>query len=201
MTNAGTGIACTHCTGPIDPFAAFCSTCGAPGPATPTRQPAPSPPPSPRRPAATDYQQSVQSHAWLLLVAGVAVVAGFFLPWITAHIPIAGEVTVNGTDAEIWGPLGGGALLVLLALQFLTSRPTGSGYTWPLALLVGLGTAVLSAALYQSVVDQLGALDNQGIRGDYGIGLWLLGAGVLLSILAAVGGWGATRRATTSARP
>ena len=141
------------------------------------------------------------AHGWLLLGAGVAVVGGFFLPWISAQIPLAGTVTANGTDLEAWVPLGGGSILVLLALQTLTSGPAGTRYTWPLALLVALGTAILVAAPYQAVTDQLGTFDNQGIRGNYGIGLWLIAAGALLSVLAAVGGWGATHRALKPTRP
>ena len=201
MTNTGTGLTCSRCTRPIDPYAAFCSSCGAPGPANPTPQPATPSPPAPRTQAAADHQQSVGAHGWLLLAAGVAVVAGFFLPWISAQIPLAGNLTANGTDLEAWVPLGGGSILVLLALQTLTNEPVDTRYTWPLALLVALGTAVLVAAPYQAVTDQLGALDNQGIRGNYGIGLWLIAAGALLSVLAAVGGWGATRRALKPTRP
>ena len=201
MTNTGIGFACTRCTRPIDPYAAFCSTCGAPGPANPTQQPATPSPPVSRSPAAFDHGQSVWAHEWLLLAAGVAVVAGFFLPWITVQIPLAGKVTFNGTDLGTWISLGGGSILVLLALQTLTSGPAGTRYTWPLALLVALGTAIFGAASYQAVTDGLGYFDNQGIRGDYGIGLWLIGAGVLLSILAAIGGWGATRRALKPSRP
>ena len=170
------------------------------GPANPTQQPA-TPSPVSRSPAAAGHQQSVRAHGWLLLAAGVAVVAGFFLPWITAQIPFQGTVTANGTDLETWIPLGGGGILVLLALQTLTNEPVDTRYTWPLALLVALGTAIFSTASYQAVTDQLGALDNQGIRGDYGIGLWLIAAGILLSILAAIGGWGATRRALKPRSP
>lgn len=196
MINPNIGIACGHCNEPIDPFAAFCSSCGAPGPANPTRQPATSPPVAQRSPAAYYHHQRPDSHGWLLLVAGVAVVTGFFLPWITAQIPLAGKVTVNGTDVEAWILLSGGSIVVLLALQILASGPGRSSYAWPLALLVALGSAGLTAASYQAVIYHLGALDNQGIRGNYGIGLWLIAAGLILAILASVGGWGATHRTT-----
>ena len=200
MISPGTDLVCTRCTRPIDPYTAFCSSCGAPGSANLTQQSATPPPPARRPPAAADHQQTVHAHGWLLLVAGVAVVAGFFLPWITAQVPFAGKVTANGTDLETWVSLGGGAILVLLALQTLTSEPAGTRTTWPLAFLVALGTAILSAVPYQAVTEQLGALNNQGIRGDYGIGLWLIAGGILLSILATVGGWGATHKALKPTR-
>ena len=158
-------------------------------------------PPAPRQPVAEDRRQSVQAHGWLLLVGGAAVVAGVFLPWITAQIPYTGPVTANGVDFQAWVPLGGGCVLVLAALQVLTSTPEGTRNTWPIALVAGVATAVLSAPLVQSVTDQLGALDNQDVlRADYGIGLWLGAAGISLSILATVGGWGATHRATRPTR-
>jgi hypothetical protein len=114
-------------------------------------------------------------------------VVGSFLPWITATLPLVGTVSRNGVDGGGDGliSLGLGIAIAVLGLAFMSAA------SWPKRpdILVGIGggLAIVGAIVeYQNVTSRISGLPPmaQGL-GNVGSGIYVIGAGGILAIIAA----------------
>lgn len=155
-------IACPECSKEISDQASACPHCGNPLAVVPE------PPPA--------VESAASPGSFLVILGGVAVAVGAFLPWITANTVFA-TVSRNGLDGGGDGiiALGGGVLLAALGL----ARKAGIG---TFVLAVGMG--VVAFLNLQDITDRLVVVQSDYAVGSVGAGIWAIFVG---AALAAVG--------------
>lgn len=125
-----------------------------------------------------------------MAVGGLGMVAGPFLPYITAASGL-GRIERSGIELvapEIFIVIGAGAFIAWLAWQRVQSGHGMSAVPMLLAL-VGGG---LTLYYYLQVSDRVDSLTSDVAVGSIGTGLWITAAGVLVALL---GSWN-VRQAT-----
>jgi hypothetical protein len=112
----------------------------------------------------------------VLVGAAVAGVASM-LPWVNVTAFI-GTIQVAGTTGDGKISLVAAALLAILGFGMLSNREKGPPIV---ALLISVGLFGMSVWEYDHISS---AADNEFVAASPGIGVWLLGAGSLISGVA-----------------
>lgn len=130
---------------------------------------------------------------WLAIASGSLIAIGCFLPWVTAQTVLGESIDRNGLQlgAHLAFSADGifglviGAVTALLGLCRLNRSAMPAWFAqsplWP-----GIGGTVFLAAEFASL-SQLVAADNKlpGIVAAFGVGLWVIAAGVVLALVSA----------------
>ena len=112
---------------------------------------------------------------WLILVGGILVVVGVFLPWITASGP-NGSGSTNGLDNGEWGFLILGGFAIARGLSI--TRPDVFRFRFGTPLIGGAILVVLVVARWGELQDALTAVRAlPGVTASLGIGIWSVIAG------------------------
>lgn len=152
----------------------------------------PEPPPGPglqqgpiayRPPTAVAARQ--RRAALFVTVGAVLVVAGVFLPWITASGP-SGSASINGIKAGTWGTLILGGLALARGLSML--RPDGIPFNLGTPLVGGVLLAVLLGMRWGEMQDAIHRLRSASpdIHASLGIGVWANVAGTALILIGGI---------------
>lgn len=135
--------------------------------------------------------------AGLVLLGGVVLGVGAFLPWVTVSSPL-GSASANGTDgtSDGYGFVALGAGAALLAVLAVAVRRRLGPALGVLALLLGLGAAGFDA--FEIVDTHRKASDATigSVTASVGYGLWVLAAG---SAAVALGGLALAARRSRAA--
>lgn len=130
---------------------------------------------------------------WLAIASGSLIAIGCFLPWVTAQTFLGGSIDRNGfqlgaqlafSPDGIFG-LVIGAVTALLGLCRLNRSAVPAWLAqspfWP-----GIGGTLFLVAEF-AALSQLVATDNKlpGIMAAFGVGLWVIAAGVVLAFVSA----------------
>jgi hypothetical protein len=129
-----------------------------------------------RRPIAVD--PALRQAGFSVVIGGLLVVVGVFLPWVTASGPL-GNASENGLAIGTWGTLILGGFAVIRGLSMLrpaTIRALGS------PLIGGVLLAVLMALRWSDLQQVITATEAQSpaITASLGIGVWCTIAGTAL---------------------
>lgn len=163
------------------------------GPALPD-PPAPSPYASPgpapvARPTPSLQVVSARKRAGMaVVIGGVLVVIGVFLPWVTAS-GLGVSASENGIKIGTFGTLILGAFAVARGLSMV--RPSSFAINMGTPLIGGILIGVLMALRWSFLQSEVRDAQAQGLQASIGIGVWFVIAGTVL-ILA--GGLLAQRR-------
>ena len=188
----------------------LCPTCGQrtseltqapPEPAVPPPIPAPAPPTPARRAAVTSQAPVAKGAYWgarLMVVAGVIVAIGVFLPWITAYATYEGSVSANGFD--LYGT--NGELLVGLGVLIVVLGLLASFFREYSALMrIGVVVAAIAVGIalvddYEIVQDIVSEITRRGYQAylqgqgtasaSFGLGIPVIGLGVLIAVVGAL---------------
>lgn len=117
-------------------------------------------------------------------LAGLAVCIGSLLPWATVTTAF-GTLSVAGTSGDGKITLGLGVTLLVLAALQLSKNPLRP---WVLTLLVGAAAGAIAIYDLVNVSNKAGELSSAFARADVGIGLWVVVAGGVLAVVAALTG-------------
>src|SRR6266566_2407459 len=145
-------------------------------------QPPPGLGPTPAsRPAST--RDGNANAGWLVVLGGVLILAGFFLPWITVTGP-PGSVSQSGKDANEWVfvILGGFATVRGISM----ARPETFRFQLGTPLIGGVLLAVFAATRWGDLQNALDAAKHAGYTASIGIGFWAVIAGTVLVLLGGV---------------
>jgi hypothetical protein len=123
--------------------------------------------------------------AIFVTVGALLVIAGVFLPWITASGP-AGSASINGIKAGTWGTLILGVLALARGLSML--RPDGIPFNLGTPIVGGVLLAVLLGLRWGEMQDAINRLRSASpdIHASLGIGVWANVAGTALILLGGV---------------
>jgi hypothetical protein len=128
--------------------------------------------------------------AVMILLGGLLMVLGSFLPWLHAAAPIVGDLSRNGMDEDGVWTLIGGVVAILIGVAHLTGSKMPS-FLQSSAIVLGLiygGWAIYAAV--SSVQPRVDAfLQRAGeLGGDAGIGmgLYAVGVGALSCLLGGI---------------
>jgi hypothetical protein len=144
--------------------------------------------PTASRPPVTGASTN-RNAGWLILVGGILVVVGVFLPWITVSGP-GGSFSESGKDASEWGLLILGGFAIARGLSM--ARPDRFRFTLGTPLIGGAILVVLVVLRWGDLQDLLTtARSYQGVTASLGIGIWSVIAGTACVVL---GGLMALRR-------
>ena len=131
--------------------------------------------PSPRQAPVRDGNANA---GWLVLIGGVLVLVGVFLPWITASGP-RGTFSASGKDASEWGILILGGFATVRGLSM--ARPDIFRFRLGTPLIGGVILAVLVAMRWSDIQKALDDLRSvPGVTASLGIGFWGVIAGTAL---------------------
>lgn len=132
------------------------------------------------------------------MAGGALMLVGSFLPWISVTT-IFGTLSRSGVDGNgdgmISAALGLGAAGIGVALLNRESRPASVALV-VIAALVG----VLVYVDGSDIAGRLGELDTDAALASIGIGLWVVGAGALLTGVMGLQGLGRARNAPPGAQ-
>ncbi len=145
-------------------------------------QPPPGLGPTPAsRPAST--RDGNANAGWLVVLGGVLILVGFFLPWITVTGP-PGSVSQSGKDANEWVfvILGGFATVRGISM----ARPETFRFQLGTPLIGGVLLAVFAATRWGDLQNALDAAKHAGYTASIGIGFWAVIAGTVLVLLGGV---------------
>jgi hypothetical protein len=139
---------------------------------------------SPGRPvrhAAAAPSSTARNAGWLVLVGGILVVVGVFLPWVTLTGP-GGSYSASGKDASEWGLLILGGFAIVRGLSM--ARPDRFRFTLGTPLIGGVILIVLVAMRWGDLQDVLAtARAYPGVTASLGIGIWMVIAGTACVVL------------------
>jgi hypothetical protein len=135
-------------------------------------------PGGPRRPAPITTNPNA---GWFVLVGGILVVVGVFLPWITVS-GLNGSGSTNGFDNGEWGFLILGGFAIARGLSM--TRPDRFRFTLGTPLIGGAILAVLVVIRWGDIQDALTAVRGYpGVTASIGIGVWSVIAGTACVVL------------------
>jgi hypothetical protein len=165
------GAFCKACGRPVDPAAAFCASCGS---ATSAR-------------ASTKTAESAVTYHALVLVAGVLLAIGPFLPWLSLGMLSASGIQKTGGEA--WALVFVGGVAVVTAIVSLaTKRPRVHVGLIVLAVIAGALCAYYFNAIGQNLTEVNESAAAFGGEATFGSGLFMsCGGAVLLLIFAIIG--------------
>ena len=105
-----------------------------------------------------------------VIVGGLLLVVGSFLPWFTL-----GGSSVNGFDGgDAWFTLFAGLILAVLGYMTYADRSFPSWIGWVVAALAGILV----------VIDYFDIKDTADLTGgSVGIGIWIMCAGVIVALV------------------
>jgi hypothetical protein len=164
-------IYCSRCGASVTPGSTFCSTCGA--------AIAPSAPP------VTVSKGGFNMTAAVILVGGALVAIGSFLPWATATgLVSVSKSGLDGGDGIFTLPFG-----VVIALLGL-SRLQRSGLPGNRLVMVILGVIAVGLAWFEGnhIQSQLDAAASVYVVYSLGMGIYVMGVGGVLVVLASIFG-------------
>lgn len=169
---------CGVCDTPRPAGASFCANCGNAF----TRPPASTPPPPPVPPGAVT---TFSIAAAAVAVGGGLMVAGAFLPWVTANVVFT---SISRTGLE----LGDGNITLVLGIAIgligiaATLAGGRSGFRWFTAILAIVGLVVVAYDFIE-LQNRLDTID-ESFRGlaTVGVGLYATGAGAAVAFLASL---------------
>ena len=183
---------CQICDGSIDRQDVYCRTCRIPGPTASDAQTSEwlertSAP----KAAASSSSSSLRVNGALLVLASLLLAAGTKLPWISPD-GLTFQFGSAPPVSEVWPVLAAAAALGLLGLVALPYTERMSPASWLISLLVALGVAGLMIPRVREI--NQGIVDAGGLLGiAQGVGVWAIGAGVIVGLLAGASGWGNAR--------
>jgi hypothetical protein len=122
------------------------------------------------------------------MIAGGLVALGSFLPWATVRTAL-GSVAItgleNGGDGLVTLILGIGIFVVGAAEFFEFSPAYGLLSFWP-PLVAGIIAVAISFIDGMNIVDKLREVNNEFVYGSTGEGVWVVGVGGVMSIMASL---------------
>ena len=124
-----------------------------------------------------------ENAGWWVLVGGVVIVVGSFLPWITAT-SVFGSLSRNALDGDGRLTLAAGVILALIGAVEVssgTSRRPAKILGWVMVIVVGLVFAVDFSDLQERL--DLVSSELIGASASIGPGLWLLAVGALIAVI------------------
>jgi hypothetical protein len=145
--------------------------------------PPPGPPPAPRE--RYDVASSARFGAALLVLGGLALVAGSFMDWV--HADIVGVGLRAGTGwSNVQGRLGDGPIIALLGALLVIA----GSLAWALGpalwrSLVAILTAIVAGGIVGYEISDL-TKDRVGITTTLQAGVWVMVAGAALALVGAV---------------
>jgi hypothetical protein len=114
----------------------------------------------------------------LVGAAGLLVLIGSFLPWVTATAPFIGTVSKAGTSGDgIITLIAGGVVMVAAFARW--------------RILAGLGSVVAGVVAVIDLVDinrSLGDIESDLIVASAGVGIWMVVAGAVLGLAGVIRG-------------
>lgn len=124
--------------------------------------------------------------AWATLAAGIGLIVGSFLPWVTATAVLIGTVSVSGMSGDGIFTLATGGVVALVGALALARGVRTSGLV---AAFVALAIAGVVAGIDFYNVSEGVAEANTSSFGfaSVGIGLWLIMASVVVGLIGASG--------------
>lgn len=128
--------------------------------------------------------------AVMILIGGLLMIVGSFLPWLRANAPLVGDLSRNGMDEGGVGTLIGGIVAILIGVAHMTGSKMPS-FLQPSAIFLGLfyaGWAIyVTVDSIQPRVDQFLARSG-ALGGDAGVGmgLYAVGVGALSCLLGGI---------------
>jgi hypothetical protein len=127
--------------------------------------------------------------ATLVIVGGGLLIAGSFMPWVSATVAFTGTVSRNGMGGDGIVTLVAGLVLVLLGVLMLTPTRIPKPVIGLVPILAGLAGLGVVAANWSEVQDRVDAFTS-GV-GEYGVasvgsGLYVLIIGGVISIIAGI---------------
>lgn len=124
--------------------------------------------------------------AWVTLVAGVGLIIGSLLPWVTISAPLLGTVDITATDGDGMLTLIAGLAISLIGILGLTRGVGVVGVVF-LAFLV-LFAAWVAFADLGSITELAAEISDDDFgAASVGIGLWLVS---FASVIGGVGWFG-----------
>jgi hypothetical protein len=120
------------------------------------------------------------------LAAGIGLIVGSFLPWVTATAVLIGTVSVSGMSGDGIFTLATGGVVALVGALALTRGVRTSGLV---AVFVALAIAGVVAGIDFYNVSEGVAEANTSSFGfaSVGIGLWLIMGSVVVGVVGASG--------------
>jgi hypothetical protein len=183
--------------------ATYCPKCGR------AYEAAPGPPASATPAVSASTAPNIQ--AWAAIAAGIAIVVGSFLPWVSVTAPFLGTFTRSGMDGgDGWATLIVGAILAALGYNVL--RAGSPARRWGIfgVGLIGLAFSLLEVSLIQTRLrdlDRVTNIEGASNLASIGVGLWVIVVATIVASgaglqLAARGGLGTAKvRIPGSDRP
>lgn len=183
---------CQVCGGPIAREDIFCRSCGVPGPSASDEQSAAWLTRSPAVPRSSDSAlSSLRINGGLLLLAAFLLAGGCKLPWVSAEgLPM--QLGLTPPVSEIWPVLAGAAALGLLGLAALAQAERLDPGSWLLAVLVALGIGAFMFPKFRVITQEV--IDFGELGASHGVGLWAIGGGIIVALMAGAAGRSASKR-------
>ena len=110
----------------------------------------------------------------LILLGGLALIVGAFLPWASISAPFVGSLSLSGYQGD--GIISGAIGLILFVVALISRKGPGK-----IAALLTLLLGVLAGMI---VIPKL--FDFAGISADYEVSLISVGSGIYVSIIGAL---------------
>jgi hypothetical protein len=167
----GEGAFCSGCGRPVDPAARFCASCGAVA--------------SAQGPASKAAAESAVTYHALVLVAGILLAIGPFMPWLSLGMLSASGIQKTGGEA--WALVLVGAVAVVAAIVSLaTKRPRVHGGLIILAVIGGGLCAYYFNAMGQNLAEVNEKAAAFGGEATFGAGMFMCCGGAVLLLLFAI---------------